>query len=89
MRNIEKSTPNPMKLMNFKRIPQNRTQKYAKYRRQILKMNAFQFSQEAKSSDLEENSKSFHPTINLLMWMMGASVIILLILVVALVYFGR
>lgn len=78
-----------MKLMNLKRMPQNRIQKYAKYRRKIIKMNSFQISQEAKSSVFEETSKSYHPTINLLMWMMGAIVIILLILVVALVYFGR
>jgi len=89
MRNIEKSTPNSMKLMNLKRLPQNRIQKYAKYRRQILKMNTFQLSQDVKNSDSQENTKAFHPTINLLMWVMGATVIILLILVVALVYFGR
>lgn len=78
-----------MKLMNLKRLPQNRIQKYAKYRRQILKMNTFQLSQDVKNSDSKENTKAFHPTINLLMWVMGATVIILLILVVALVYFGR
>lgn len=78
-----------MKLMNLKRLPQNRIQKYAKYRRQILKMNTFQLSQDVKNSDSQENNKVFHPTINLLMWVMGATVIILLILVVALVYFGR
>ncbi len=78
-----------MKLMNLKRLPQNRIQKYAKYRRQILKMNAFQLSQEVKNTDSRENTKAFLPTINLLMWVMGATVIILLILVVALVYFGR
>ena len=78
-----------MKLMNLKRLPQNRIQKYAKYRRQILKMNTFQLSQDVNKSDSQENTKAFHPTINLLMWVMGATVIILLILVVALVYFGR
>ncbi|MEN9819334.1 MAG: hypothetical protein RL379_112 [Bacillota bacterium] len=78
-----------MKLFNFKRIPQSRIQKFAKYRRQILKMNRYQLSQDAQTFVSEQNAKSFHPSINILMWIMGATVIILLILVVALVYFGR
>ncbi len=78
-----------MKLLNLKINPKTRIQKFAKYRRQIMKMNTFQSSLDLKSALSEENRKSFIPTINLLMWMMGGIVIILLILVVALVYFGR
>ncbi|MEY3431702.1 MAG: hypothetical protein RIS53_600 [Bacillota bacterium] len=78
-----------MKLLNLKVKTQNRIQKFAKYRRQIMKMNSFQSIQETKPDGSNAKGKSFFPTLNLLMWMMGGSVIILLILVVALVYFGR
>ena len=78
-----------MNLLNLNQKPQNRIQKFAKYRRQIMKINQFQSSQEMNSGLLKDNGKSILPTVNVLMWIMGGIVIILLILVVALVYFGR
>ncbi len=78
-----------MKLFNLKRNPQNRIQKFAKYRRQIMKMKYIQAPQAFNSSLSDDNRKAYLPTVRILMWMMGGVVIILLILVLALVYFGR
>lgn len=66
-----------------------RIKKFARYRRAILRMNPDQLGQKQVflAEDTNENS-SFKP-MQILMWFLGAGVIILLILVVALVYFGR
>ncbi|MFZ9138938.1 MAG: hypothetical protein ACO207_00590 [Bacilli bacterium] len=78
-----------MQLFKFKSTPQNRIQKYANYRRQILKMDSYSQMQDSKPTVEGQDHKRFQPTIQVLMWLMGTTVIILLILVVALVYFGR
>ncbi len=66
-----------------------RIKKFARYRQAILRMNLERLSnkQVFLAEDSNENS-SFKP-IQIFMWLLGAGVIILLILVVALVYFGR
>lgn len=78
-----------MQLFKFKSTPQNRIQKYANYRRQILKMDSYPLTQDSKPTLQGQDHKPFQPTIQVLMWLMGTTVIILLILVLALVYFGR
>jgi len=78
-----------MPLFKFNSTPQNRMQKYAKYRRQILKMDSYSLTQDTKPSLDGLEDKTIQPTIRVLMWFMGTTVIILLILVLALVYFGR
>lgn len=78
-----------MQLFKFKSTTQNRIQKYANYRRQILKMDSYPQTQDSKPTFEGQDHKRFQPTIQVLMWLMGTTVIILLILVVALVYFGR
>jgi hypothetical protein len=66
-----------------------RIKKFAKYRQAILRMNPDRLSnkQVFLAEDIIENS-SFKP-MQIFKWLLGAGVIILLILVVALVYFGR
>jgi hypothetical protein len=66
-----------------------RIKKFARYRQAILRMNPDHLGnkQEFLPEMTNENS-SFKP-IQVLMWLLGAGVIILLILVVALVYFVR
>jgi hypothetical protein len=66
-----------------------RTKKFARYRQAILRMNPDRLSskQVFLAEDNAKNS-SFKP-IQIIVWLLGAGVIILLILVVALVYFVR
>jgi hypothetical protein len=66
-----------------------RMKKFARYRQAILRMNPERISnkQVFLAEDINQNS-SFIP-IQIFMWLLGAGVIILLILVVALVYFVR
>lgn len=66
-----------------------RIKKYARYRQAILRMNPDRLAnkQVFQAENTNENS-SFRP-IQVVMWLLGAGVIILLILVVALVYFVR
>lgn len=66
-----------------------RIKKYARYRQAILRMNPDRLAnkQVFQTENTNENS-SFRP-IQVVMWLLGAGVIILLILVVALVYFVR
>jgi hypothetical protein len=66
-----------------------RIKKFARYRQAILRMNPERLSnkQVFLGEDVNQNA-SFKP-IQIFMWLLGAGVIILLILVVALVYFGR
>lgn len=66
-----------------------RIKKYARYRQAILRMNPDRLAnkQVFQAENTSENS-SFRP-IQVVMWLLGAGVIILLILVVALVYFVR
>jgi hypothetical protein len=67
----------------------SRIKKFARYRQAILRMNPDRIAnkQVFQAEEMSENS-SFRP-IQVLMWLLGAGVIILLILVVALVYFVR
>lgn len=66
-----------------------RIKKYARYRQAILRMNPDRLAnkQVFQAENTSENS-SLRP-IQVVMWLLGAGVIILLILVVALVYFVR
>lgn len=66
-----------------------RIKKYARYRQAILRMNPDRLAnkQVFQAENTNENS-SFRP-IQVVMWLLGTGVIILLILVVALVYFVR
>jgi uncharacterized membrane protein len=66
-----------------------RIKKFARYRQAILRMNSERLSnkQVFLAEDTNQNT-SFTP-IQIFTWLLGAGVIILLILVVALVYFGR
>ena len=66
-----------------------RIKKFARYRRAILRMNQERIAtkQVFQAEEISENS-SLKP-MQLFMWLLGAGVIILLILVVALLYFGR
>jgi hypothetical protein len=66
-----------------------RIKKFARYRQAILRMNPERIAtkQVFQADDTTENP-SLKP-IQVFMWLLGAGVIILLILVVALVYFVR
>lgn len=72
---------------SFKKVPLTRIKKYAKYRRMILRMDAH--PGRWQSPPAEKVQGSLPQAIILLMWLLGGIVIILLILVSALVYFGR
>jgi hypothetical protein len=73
----------------WKNKKSTRMKKFARYRQAILRMNPERLAtkQVFQAEDISENS-SLRP-MQLFMWLLGAGVIILLILVVALVYFGR
>jgi hypothetical protein len=66
-----------------------RMKKFARYRQAILRMNPERLAnkQVFQAEDMSENA-SLKP-IQVFTWLLGAGVIILLILVVALVYFVR
>jgi hypothetical protein len=72
-----------------KRNQQTRIHKFAKYRQAILRMKQDRVAANqvflAKDVNLDPMMKPFQ----VFMWFVGAGVIILLILVVALIYFGR
>jgi hypothetical protein len=73
----------------WKNKKQTRIKKFARYRQAILRMNPERLSnKQVFLSDNVNQIVSFKP-IQIFMWLLGAGVIILLILVVALVYFGR
>jgi hypothetical protein len=74
-------------MWNNKRL--TRIKKFARYRHAILRMNPERLSNKQifHSEDVNQNS-SFKP-MQIFMWLLGAGVIILLILVVALIYFVR
>jgi hypothetical protein len=73
----------------WKNKKQTRIKKFARYRQAILRMNPERLSnKQVFLSDDVNQIVSFKP-IQIFMWLLGAGVIILLILVVALVYFGR
>jgi hypothetical protein len=75
--------------MNFQSNPRTRIQKFARYRKAILKMKG-PSSLNPKFLATDSDIESFKPKpITLFMWVFGGGVIILLILVVALVYFVR
>lgn len=73
----------------WKRDHQTRIHKFAKYRQAILRMKPDRGTANqvflAKAVNLDPAIKPFQ----VFMWFVGAGVIILLILVVALIYFGR
>jgi uncharacterized membrane protein len=74
---------------SWKKNKQTRIHKFAKYRQTILRMKQKRVSVSqvflAKDVNLDPTIKPFQ----VFMWFVGAGVIILLILVVALIYFGR
>jgi hypothetical protein len=66
-----------------------RIKKFARYRQAILRMNPERISNKQVFLAEDNNQNSSFKPIQILMWLLGSGVIILLILVVALVYFGR
>jgi hypothetical protein len=73
----------------LKNKKQTRIKKYARYRQAILRMNPERLSNKQVFLAEGVNQNSTFKPIQIFMWLLGAGVIILLILVVALVYFGR
>jgi hypothetical protein len=75
--------------MKFQSSPRTRIQKFARYRKAILKMKGpLSLNPKFLATDTDIDSMKAKP-ITLFMWVFGGGVIILLILVVALVYFVR
>jgi hypothetical protein len=73
----------------WKNNKSTRTKKFARYRQAILRMNSERIANKQVFLAEDINQISTFKPIHIIMWLLGAGVIILLILVVALVYFVR
>lgn len=73
----------------WKKKPMTRIQKFRAYRQAILRMKLSQFQEAGLRMANEDESSPLPKAIGLMMWLLGGTVIILLIVVSALVYFGR